>query len=203
VQSWFQLACCVAARVVCAVAIWGCAAGQPAVPPAPASGSASSGVAQAEALQPIPADTERIFSSDGGFSLALVAPARRGSGALFGHPEAEFGIEYPSAGIGLVVYVYPNSSVSIDDFVHGRRSNIDSDEGFRFVSERRYFLDSGRYRAASLATYASRDASIPFAYMLVAETPHSMVEVIGWTLDAEREALLREAVTSLRIEGES
>ncbi|HEB88049.1 MAG TPA: hypothetical protein ENI85_00615 [Deltaproteobacteria bacterium] len=154
-------------------------------------------------IDPLPAGTDRVVSSDGSFSIGIVGRAGKGPGSALGHEKAEFGLVLPDEDIGLVAYRYSGAQTSIDDVVHHRRTLVRSAGLLHFVSEERFFLSTGRYRAASLCAWEGdgRRAS-RYAYSLIADTPGGAVEILAWTRDARGRDALRAAVLRFRLEVE-
>ena len=158
---------------------------------------------QAGGIEPLPEGVDRVMSPDGTFSIGVVGRAGKGPGSALGHESAEFGLVLSDEDIGIAAYSYPGGQVSIDDVVHNRRTLVRSAGILRFVSEKRFFFSSGRYRAASLCLYeGSGRGSVRFAYALIADTSAGAVEVLGWTVDPDGREALREAVLRLQLESE-
>jgi hypothetical protein len=131
--------------------------------------------------------------------MGLTGPAQVGTGALHGYEDAEIGIRYLDPAIEIVAFSYPGSNLSIDDYVHHRRTSASSEGGdLVFRSETRFFLSTGRYRAASLSYYegATTDS---IGYSLVADTATGSVEVLGWA-DASVKQALHDAIFTLQLE---
>jgi len=160
-------------------------------------------VAAGDDLRELPSGTRKVYSRDRSFSVGVQAHGRTmtGAGAAIGHDEAEFGIWLPGESIGIAVYVYNDDRLSIDDLVHSRRTTIRTGGEHRFESEKRFFLSTGQYRAASLSLYENQSSStVDVAYVLVADTPSGSLELVGWTTDASSREALREVILSLRLE---
>ncbi len=156
-----------------------------------------------DGLRSVAKGVDEVSSKDGHFSIATVGNALTGSGAAFGYDDADFGIQFPEQSIVMVVYGRGNAQETLDSLVHDRRSMLRKDGRLRFVSEERFFLSTGHYRAASLCFYErSSRSAIRFYYALVADSPHGKIEVLGWTDREDGREALRAAVLRLRLENE-
>ncbi|MEZ4353104.1 MAG: hypothetical protein R3F16_05460 [Myxococcota bacterium] len=154
-------------------------------------------------LQPIPFGIDRVDSPRGGYSIHVEGAVLTYDRTYLEEREAEIGIVDPGEDVGLFSFVHEDSSRGIDDLVVARKKAVNELGGFRFLSEERFFLSTGRYRAASLSLFEGGRAGQPtFVASLFCDSERGTIEVYGWTTRVGTLEALRQAVLGLRLDGE-
>lgn len=154
-------------------------------------------------LRPLPIGLEQVESPQGGYAIRLAGPALELDRALLDEREAEVGIFDPATDVALMTFVHEDTRHGIDELVAAKRAQLREEGGFRLLSEDRFFLASGRYRAASLSLYeASAGGDAAFMASLLCDSARGTIEVHGWTSRKESFEALRRAVLGLVLEGE-
>ena len=139
---------------------------------------------------------------DGAVSPALYSAIRRFQVASVKMSKPDGRVD-PGEDVGLFSFVHEDSSRGIDDLVVARKKAVKELGGFRFLSEERFFLSTGRYRAASLSLFEGGRAGQPtFVASLFCDSERGTIEVYGWTTRVGTLEALRQAVLGLRLDGE-